>query len=159
QNRYNLASQRLHEMLGSGELGAVRGAWASVGWTRSADCYRAKPWRGSWANYGGGQLSNQAIHTLDLVQRLLGGVERTDGDVATRKYGDVIEVEDTAELLLHHGGGITTSFYATLTAPQHRPVEIELDCVDAYVTLRGGLDGGLTIRWADGRVDTVGERS
>ncbi len=30
QNRYNLASQRLHEMLGSGELGAVRGAWASV---------------------------------------------------------------------------------------------------------------------------------
>src|SRR5699024_2783809 len=63
-----------------------------------------------------------------------------------------------AELLLHHGGGITTSFYATLTAPQHRPVEIELDCEDAYVTLRGRLDGGLTIRCADGRLDTVGER-
>ena len=159
QNRYNLASQRLHEMLGSGELGAVRGAWASVVWTRSADYYRAKPWRGTWANSGGGLLINQAIHTLDLVQWLLGGVERTDGHVATRKYGDVIEVEDTAELLLHHGGGITTSFYATLTAPQHRPVEIELDCENAYVTLRGGTDGGLTIRWADGRVDTVGERS
>src|SRR5699024_9832605 len=27
QNRDNLASRRLHEMLGSGELGAVRGAW------------------------------------------------------------------------------------------------------------------------------------
>ena len=159
QNRYNLASQRLHEMLGSGELGAVRGAWASVVWTRSADYYRAKPWRGTWANSGGGLLINQAIHTLDLVQWLLGGVERTDGHVATRKYGDVIEVEDTAELLLHHGGGITTSFYATLTAPRHRPVEIELDCENAYVSLRGGTDGGLTIRWADGRVDTVGERS
>ena len=159
QNRYNLASQRLHEMLGSGELGAVRGAWASVVWTRSADYYRAKPWRGTWANSGGGLLINQAIHTLDLVQWLLGGVECTDGHVATRKYGDVIEVEDTAELLLHHGGGITTSFYATLTAPRHRPVEIELDCENAYVTLRGGTDGGLTIRWADGRVDTVGERS
>ena len=159
QNRYNLASQRLHEMLGSGELGAVRGAWASVVWTRSADYYRAKPWRVTWANSGGGLLINQAIHTLDLVQWLLGGVERTDGHVATRKYGDVIEVEDTAELLLHHGGGITTSFYATLTAPRHRPVEIELDCENAYVTLRGGTDGGLTIRWADGRVDTVGERS
>ena len=159
QNRYNLASQRLHEMLGSGELGAVRGAWASVVWTRSADYYRAKPWRGTWANSGGGLLINQAIHTLDLVQWLLGGVERTDGHVATRKYGDVIEVEDTAELLLHHGGGITTSFYATLTAPRHRPVEIELDCENAYVTLRGGTNGGLTVRWADGRVDTVGERS
>lgn len=159
QNRYNLASQRLHEMLGSGELGAVRGAWASVVWTRSADYYRAKPWRGTWEGSGGGLLINQAIHTLDLVQWLLGGVDRTDGHVATRKYGDVIEVEDTAELLLHHGGGVTTSFYATLTAPQHRPVEIELDCERAYVSLRGGTDGGLTIRWADGRVDTLGERS
>lgn len=159
QNRYNLASERLHELLASGELGAVRGAWASVVWTRSADYYRAKPWRGTWANSGGGLLINQAIHTLDLVQWLLGGVERTDGHVATRKYGDVIEVEDTAELLLHHPGGVTTSFYATLTAPQHRPVEVELDCENAYVTLRGGTDGGLTIRWADGRVDTIGERS
>lgn len=159
QNRYNLASQRLHEMLGSGELGAVRGAWASVVWTRSADYYRAKPWRGTWDGSGGGLLINQAIHTLDLVQWLLGGVERTDGHVATRKYGDVIEVEDTAELLLHHRGGVTTSFYATLTAPQHRPVELELDCENAYVTLRGGIEGGLTIRWADGRVDTYGERS
>ncbi|MGP9707727.1 Gfo/Idh/MocA family protein [Brachybacterium sp. AOP42-C2-15] len=159
QNRYNLASERLRELLASGELGAVRGAWASVVWTRSADYYRAKPWRGTWANSGGGLLINQAIHTLDLVQWLLGGVERTDGHVATRKYGDVIEVEDTAELLLHHPGGVTTSFYATLTAPQHRPVEVELDCENAYVTLRGGTDGGLTIRWADGRVDTIGERS
>ena len=159
QNRYNLASQRLHELLASGELGAVRGAWASVVWTRSADYYRAKPWRGTWEGSGGGLLINQAIHTLDLVQWLLGGVERTDGHVATRRFADVIEVEDTAELLLHHPGGVTTSFYATLTAPQHRPVEIELDCEKAYVSLRGGTEGGLTIRWADGRVDTVGERS
>lgn len=159
QNRYNFASERLHEMLASGELGAVRGAWASVVWTRSADYYLVKPWRGTWANSGGGLLINQAIHTLDLVQWLLGGVERTDGHVATRKYGELIEVEDTAELLLHHPGGVTTSFYATLTAPQHRPVEVELDCENAYVTLRGGADGGLTIRWADGRVDTLGERS
>ncbi|ATG50385.1 dehydrogenase [Brachybacterium vulturis] len=159
QNRYNLASRRLHEMLGAGELGAVRGAWASVVWTRSADYYRARPWRGTWAGSGGGLLINQAIHTLDLVQWLLGGVERTDGHVATRKYGEVIEVEDTAELLLHHPGGITTSFFATLTAPQHRPVELELDCERAYVTLRGGTDGGLTIRWADGRVETLAERS
>lgn len=159
QNRYNLASQRLHDMLASGQLGAVRGAWASVVWTRSPDYYRAKPWRGTWAGSGGGLLINQAIHTLDLVQWLLGGVERTDGHVATRRFGDLIEVEDTAELLLHHPDGVTTSFYATLTAPQHRPVEIELDCENAYVSLRGGTEGGLTIRWADGRVDTLGERS
>ena len=158
QNRYNLASQTLHGMLRSGELGAVRGAWASVVWTRSADYYLAKPWRGTWAGSGGGLLINQAIHTLDLVQWLVGPVERTDGQVSTRRFGDVIEVEDTAELLLHHGGGITTSFYATLTAPKNRPVEIELDCENAYVELRSGLRGGLTIRWADGRVDHYDDR-
>ena len=158
QNRYNLASQRLHEMLRCGQLGEVRGAWASVVWTRTADYYRTKPWRGTWAGSGGGLLINQAIHTLDLVQWLIGPVEHTDGHVATRRFADVIEVEDTADLLLHHAGGITTSFYATLTAPQNRPVEIELDCQNAYVELRGGLDGGLTIRWADGRVDHYGDR-
>lgn len=159
QNRYNLASQHLRRMLDSGELGAVNGAWASVVWARSADYYRAKPWRGTWDGSGGGLLINQAIHTLDLVQWLMGGVETIDGHVATRKFADVIEVEDTAELLLTHPGGATTSFYATLTAPQHRPVEIELDCANAYVSLRGGTEGGLTIRWKDGRVDVLGERS
>ena len=158
QNRYNLASQRLHELLRSGELGAVRGAWASVVWTRTVDYYRAKPWRGTWAGSGGGLLINQAIHTLDLVQWLVGPVERTEGHVSTRRFGDVIEVEDTADLQLHHAGGVTTSFYATLTAPRNRPVEIELDCENAYVELRGGLNGGLTIRWADGRVDRYGDR-
>src|SRR5699024_9277079 len=118
----------------------------------------AKPWRGTWAGSGGGLLINQAIHTLDLVQWLVGPVERTEGHVSTRRFGDVIEVEDTADLLLHHAGGVTTSFYATLTAPRNRPVEIELDCENAYVELRGGLNGGLTIRWADGRVDRYGDR-
>ena len=37
-------------------------------------------------------------------------------------------------------------------------MEIELDCGNAYVELRGGLNGGLTIRWADGRVDRYGDR-
>lgn len=158
QNRYNLASQKLHEMLRSGQLGAVRGAWASMVWTRTAAYYRAKPWRGTWDQAGGGLLINQAIHTLDLVQWLVGPVERTEGHVSTRRFGDVIEVEDTADLLLHHAGGVTTSFYATLTAPQNRPVEIELDCENAYVELRGGLNGGLIIRWADGREDRYGDR-
>ncbi|MGY5765129.1 Gfo/Idh/MocA family protein [Brachybacterium sp. DNPG3] len=157
QNRYNRASQELKALLDSGELGAVRGAWASVVWTRTADYYRAKPWRGTWDGSGGGLLINQAIHTLDLVQWLVGPVETTDGRVSTRRFGDVIEVEDTAELLLHHADGVDTTFYATLTAPQNRPVEIELTCENASVELRSGRGGGLTIRWADGRVDTLSD--
>lgn len=154
QNRYNVSSQELRRLLDSGELGAVRGAYASVVWTRTADYYQVKPWRGSREQSGGGLLINQAIHTLDLVQWFLGDVVDIAGHVATNKFADVIEVEDTAEMLLTHADGVRTSFYATLTAPQHRPVEIELDCEFAYVTLRNGL----TVAWADGRVDRFEER-
>lgn len=154
QNRYNVSSQELRRLLDSGELGAIRGAYASVVWTRSADYYRVKPWRGTMAESGGGLLINQAIHTLDLVQWFLGDVTDIVGHVATNKFGDVIEVEDTAEMLLTHANGVQTSFFATLTAPQHRPVEIELDCDNAYVTLRNGL----TVAWNDGRIDRWEER-
>ena len=154
QNRFNVSSIELRRLHDSGRLGAVRGAYASVAWTRTADYYRDKPWRGSKEHSGGGLLINQAIHTLDLVQWFLGPVTDVDGHVATHKFADVIEVEDTAEMLLTHAGGVRTSFYATLTAPQHRPVEIELDCEHAYVTLRNGL----TVAWNDGRVDRYEER-
>ena len=147
QNRYNASSEHLRRLLDSGELGAVRGAYASVVWTRSADYYRARPWRSTWRQAGGGLLINQAIHTLDLVQWFLGGVTAVSGHAATRRYGDVCEVEDTAEILLTHPSGIQTAFYGSLTAPQHRPVEIELDTEHAYVTSRQGL----RVRWKDGR--------
>ncbi|MEE1650169.1 Gfo/Idh/MocA family oxidoreductase [Brachybacterium sp. J144] len=158
QNRYNRASQELHRLLTSGELGAVRGAYASVVWTRTPEYYAAKPWRGRWQNAGGGLLINQAIHTLDLVQWLLGPVERTDGLVSQRKFAGITEVEDTAELLLHHADGVTTSFYATLTAPIARPVELEVETDLAYAEVRSGTGGGLTVHWKDGRVDSFSER-
>ncbi len=75
-------------------------------WTRTADYYRAKPWRGSREESGGGLLINQAIHTLDLVQWFMGDVVDIAGHVATNKFGDVIEVEDTAEMLLTHASGL-----------------------------------------------------
>lgn len=154
QNRYNVSSQELRRLLDSGELGAIRGGYSSVVWTRTADYYRAKPWRASLQESGGGLLINQAIHTLDLVQWFAGEVVDIDGRVATHKFADVIEVEDTAEMLFTHESGVQTSFYATLTAPQNRPVELELDCENAYVTLRNGL----TVAWRDGRVDFYEER-
>lgn len=154
QNRYNVSAQELRRVLDSGELGAVRGAYASVVWTRTADYYTTKPWRGSREHSGGGLLINQAIHTLDLLQWFLGEPTDVRGHVAAHKFGDVMEVEDTAELLLTHPGGVQTSFYATLTAPRHRPVELELECEHADVVLRNGL----RVAWHDGRVERHAER-
>lgn len=155
QNRYNVSSQELRRLLDSGELGDVKGAYSSVVWTRTPDYYTAKPWRGQQDRSGGGLLMNQAIHTLDLLQWFLGTTIEVKGSVATDKYADVINVEDTAHAYLAHYSGVHTSFYGTLTNSRHRHVEIELDCERALVELRDGL----TVTWNDDHVDRYEERT
>jgi UDP-N-acetyl-2-amino-2-deoxyglucuronate dehydrogenase len=151
QNRYNPPAAALHERLRSGELGEVRGATAAVLWHRTPDYYRDRPWRGSWQGGGGGLLMNQAIHTLDLLQWLLGPVEHVSGGASTRALGGVIEVEDTAEMVLTHRGGARSVFFATLANSRNAPVEIQIETDSAIATLRGDL----VVAHADGRVETV----
>jgi UDP-N-acetyl-2-amino-2-deoxyglucuronate dehydrogenase len=151
QNRYNEPVAALKRMLDDDSLGRPLQASATVIWHRTPDYYEASPWRGSWEHAGGGLLMNQAIHTLDLAQWLLGDVVRVDGSAATRLLGDVIEVEDTAEMLLTHDTGATTAFYATLAHGRNAPVDIEIVTERALVTLRDDL----TVTWADGRIETV----
>ncbi|WP_018296605.1 Gfo/Idh/MocA family protein [Corynebacterium lubricantis] len=155
QNRYNVSSQQLRRLIDSGKLGQIKGAYASVVWTRTPGYYQTKPWRGQQVRSGGGLLMNQAIHTLDLLQWFLGPARSIDGAVSTCKYGDVIDVEDTAHAYLEHPGDVHSSFYGTLTNSRHRDVELELDCEAALVELRDGL----TVTWVDGRVDRYEERT
>ncbi|MDH2443349.1 Gfo/Idh/MocA family oxidoreductase [Amnibacterium sp. CER49] len=154
QNRYNAPVQAVHELLRGGALGAVLGASATVFWHRDADYYRDRPWRGRWATAGGGLLMNQAIHTIDLLQWLLGDVDRVVGGAATRLLGDVIEVEDTADLVLRHRGGATSTVFATLSHVVNAPVSIEITTERAMLVLRGDL----TVTYEDGQVDRVHER-
>lgn len=155
QNRYNAAVRALHERLASGELGALRGAAASVVWHRSADYYRNRPWRATWAGSGGGLLMNQAVHTVDLVQWLMGDVTRVEGHASTRALADVLEVEDTAEIALEHASGARSVFYATLAHAANAPVTVDVVTEHATLSLRGDL----TISHADGRTETVQERT
>jgi UDP-N-acetyl-2-amino-2-deoxyglucuronate dehydrogenase len=155
QNRYNAGVRALQERLTSGELGAVRGAAATVLWHRDASYYRNRTWRATWAGSGGGLLMNQAIHTVDLVLWLMGEVSHVEGHVSTRALADAIEVEDTAEIALQHASGARSVFYATLAHAANAPVSIDVVTERATVSLRGDL----TISHADGRTETVQERT
>ena len=155
QNRYNAPMQAAAALLASGELGAVSGASATVMWHRGAEYYLDRPWRGRWATGGGGLLMNQAIHTLDLLQWLVGEVASVRGNASTRALGDTIEVEDTAEMVLEHTNGARSVFYATLANAVNAP--ITLDIVTEKATL--SLCGALTVSYTDGRVEVVPERS
>jgi predicted dehydrogenase len=154
QNRYNTTAQAMHGLLSTGELGTVLGASATVMWQRSAAYYQNRPWRGSWAGSGGGLMMNQAIHTVDLLQWLVGDIVSLSGNASTRFLSEAIEVEDTAEFVAEHAGGVRSAFYATLANAVNAPVTLDIVTERATLSLRGDL----TVTHEDGRVEVVPER-
>jgi UDP-N-acetyl-2-amino-2-deoxyglucuronate dehydrogenase len=123
-------------------------------WHRSAEYYLDRTWRGTWAGGGGGLLMNQAIHTLDLLQWLVGDVVAVTGSASTRALGDTIEVEDTADMVLTHVGGVRSTFYATIVNAWNAPVTLEIVTENAVLSLRGEL----RVTFADGTVEITSER-
>ena len=153
QNRYNSTARRIRALLDSGALGPVLGGRASVTWYRDAGYYLRRPWRGTWAQAGGGVLINQAIHTLDLLQWYLGDVVEVFGQAGQLALQDVIEVEDSATLRLIHDGGAVSLFLASNGYGENAPITLELRTERARLR----LDGDLRIEWADGHVEVVNE--
>jgi predicted dehydrogenase len=159
QNRYNTAVRAARALLAAGEVGRVLGASATLLWHRDAAYYEARPWRGRVCESGGGVLINQAIHTLDLLQWLLGDVVDVRGH--TGRYGldgvldGRLDVEDTASVLLDHAGGARSVLFATVTNVTDTPVTIEIVTERAVLVIRGDL----TVTYLDdGRTETVAER-
>jgi len=154
QNRYNRASQEAHRLIAGGSLGQVRGASATVAWHRTREYYARRPWRGQRARSGGGVLMNQAIHTLDLVQWLVGPVTKVGSRIGTLALGDYVDVEDTAQLVMDHESGSRSVLFATVANSVDSPVTIEIDTEHARLLIRGDL----TLAYSDGRTEVVEER-
>lgn len=138
QNRYNQSSRFLLEAVNSGEYGALKAARAFVTWQRGADYFNSAAWRGTWAEEGGGVMINQAIHTLDLMQLVCGGIRDVFAQTANASLHGVIEVEDTAHALFHFTGGQTGVLYATLAHGANAPVFLELQFEEAALRLERG---------------------
>ena len=96
QNRRNETSEKLLEILQSGEAGPITGIHGAVAWKRAKAYYDAKPGRGVMARAGGGCMINQALHTMDLMYYFAGSpIKSVRGSISQiLDYG--IEVEDTA---------------------------------------------------------------
>jgi UDP-N-acetyl-2-amino-2-deoxyglucuronate dehydrogenase len=154
QNRYNVTSQAVAELLTSGKLGRVIGGSATVCWHRPPAYYQARPWRAEMARSGGGVLINQAIHSLDLLHWLLGEVTYVSGYAGRLAPDSVIGVEDTAQMVLDHTGGARSVFFATNANVTDSPVTLEIVTEAAELFIRRNL----TVQYSDGRVEVVEER-
>ncbi|MBO5240046.1 MAG: Gfo/Idh/MocA family oxidoreductase [Clostridia bacterium] len=95
QNRYKYCNTYVKEYLAGKE---VKGAIGFVPWKRDADYYHSAAWRGTWSQEGGGVLINQAIHTLDLLQWMLGMPDFITASWSNLVLKEAIEVEDTITL-------------------------------------------------------------
>lgn len=127
QNRTNNSICALKNIMETDpSIGKLLGVKGILTWKRDAAYYQADEWRGKWSTEGGGLLINQAVHTLDLLTYLAGKITSVRASISTKLLDDVIEVEDTADALLHFENGIRGCFYATNTYPVSSPPYVEL---------------------------------
>lgn len=132
QNRINPTTRKmLAELTNIGKLLGVSGR---VLWSRDEKYYNMDEWRGKWRTEGGGVMINQAIHTFDILGYITGGFTSVFGSISTKKLGNIIEVEDTADAHLETAMGADAIFYASNCYPVNTPVMIEI--TGEYATLR-----------------------
>ncbi|MFD2611644.1 Gfo/Idh/MocA family protein [Paenibacillus gansuensis] len=97
---------KLKDIVSSGELGTLaRVTWIHTQWFRSQTYYDSGDWRATWAGEGGGILTNQCPHTLDVYQWLFGLPSLISGHAHIGKYHD-IEVEDEVTAYFEHESGM-----------------------------------------------------
>lgn len=144
QNRYNRSSQEVKKAVESGMLGELKGARMSVCWYRPMSYYTGSDWKGNWHEEGGGVLIDQAIHTIDLMQWLVGDIDWLQGTMATRAHD--LEVEDVSEAYIMFKNGVHGSLYATNLYTVDADIELELHGEkgtarivkdDAYIKVEG----------------------
>jgi len=111
--RTNCVYRKLHEMIQSGELGAMKRVnWIITDWYRTQAYYDAAGWKATWDGEGGGVLLNQSPHQLDLLQWLCGLPVKVRAFCHEAKWHD-IEVEDDVTAYLEYENGATGVFVTT----------------------------------------------
>lgn len=111
--RTNPMYQKVRDMIQKGELGELkRCVWIITNWYRTQAYYNSGGWRATWKGEGGGVLTNQCPHNLDLWQWMFGMPTKVTGFCYNGKYHD-IEVEDDVTAYAEYANGATATFITT----------------------------------------------
>ena len=124
-SRFHKSSQLLKKAVDEGRFGQLTLGDAYVKWYRTQAYYDSGAWRGTWKLDGGGALMNQAIHSVDLLQWLMGPVVEVSAYTNTLAH-ERIEVEDVATATLRFASGALGVIEATTAAFPGSLKKIEL---------------------------------
>ena len=116
QNRRNTTLQLLKRAVEEKRFGKINMVHLNVFWTRPQAYYDQAAWRGTW-EFDGGAFMNQASHYVDLLDWLIGPIDKVQSMVSTTRD---IEVEDTGVLNVKWRNGALGSMSVTmLTYPKN----------------------------------------
>lgn len=100
QKRFTTDAQKVHRIINEGTAGKLLYGCANSMWWRGTQ-YHDLCWRGTWEVEGGGVLTIQAIHHLDLLLYMMGMPERVTA-VMSNVGHDNSQCEDVATAVLEY---------------------------------------------------------
>jgi predicted dehydrogenase len=123
--RYMPTAKIFKQAVEEGRFGKLTFGLAYGPWWRDQAYYDKGGWRGKWSIDGGGAIMNQGIHTVDLLQWLMGPVKRVTAMITCLAH-ERIEVEDTGAATLEFANGALGTIACTTSMwPGHfRIVEV-----------------------------------
>ncbi len=137
QNRLSNDIVKAKRAVEAGMIGKPVLGNASVHWHRTPAYYQANGgWRGTWELDGGGSLMNQSVHTIDLIQWIMGGVSAVSANIATLTHD--IETEDTATASVVFNSGALGTIQGTTSASEDWPVRVEVVGTGGRVVIEKG---------------------
>lgn len=147
QNRRWPILEEVWRVLNEGKIGKVFSGLFRVNWKRT-DSYFAdtkiasgEAWRGTWAWDGGGSLMNQGVHTVDLMQWLMGGVESVTS--VTNIFDHKIETEDFTSSIVRFKNGAIGNLISTTCNGGPGTTDIQIFGTDGAIC----IDGGKLVTW------------
>src|SRR6266568_1001923 len=124
QHRFDPATRQVYDLVEEQAFGRLVLGNAAVPWWRSQAYYDSGEWRGTWELDGGGVLMNQAIHSIDLLQWLMGPVKSVFAYTDTLVHR--METEDVAVAVLRFASGALGTITATTGAYPGVSTRIEI---------------------------------
>ena len=134
QNRFNHTLKLLKRAIEENRFGRINMVHINVFWNRPQEYYDQAEWRGTW-EFDGGAFMNQASHYVDLLDWLIGPIDKVQAMTSTTRD---IEVEDTGVINIKWHSGTLGSMSVTM------------------LTYNKNLEGSITILGENGTVKIGG---
>ncbi|WP_150308649.1 Gfo/Idh/MocA family protein [Planctomonas psychrotolerans] len=154
QHRFGGRAVWLREIVRSGAFGRLLTGVCNTFWYRP-DAYYDVPWRGEWANEGGGPTLGLGIHQVDTLLSLVGPWDEVVAVAARRAR--TVQAEDVSHAIVTLSGGALISVVNSVLSPRETSA-LRLDFEHATVELDhlyGYTDADWRVTPAPGSEDLV----